>query len=297
MRLNRVDLNLFVIFEAIYTERNLTRAAAALSLTQPAVSNALNRLRSMLDDELFVRQPRGMLPTPMADTIIGQVREALSKLNFCLDERLEFDPLQSEKVFRLSMNDLAEFMMLPPLMKVLQARAPNMQVHCYYRGRENLVRELASGQLDLAVDVPLISDPTLCQLPLKAESYVCMVRMDHPAIGERLSLAEYLSLDHLQVSSRRSGGGQVEEALNKLGKRRRVAMRVQHSMMAPQIISQSNLAWTAPRSLAGHFELKVVGLPFKMAKLGWHLYWHKNADNDPANQWLRETLLDITSKQ
>lgn len=293
MRLDRVDLNLFVVFDVIYTERNLTRAAQTLSLSQPAVSNALNRLRRLLGDELFIRQPRGMLPTPMADNIIGQVREALARFNFCLDEGLEFDPLRSEKVFRLSMNDLAEFMVLPPLMEVLQSKAPNMQAQCYYMGRENLAGELASGQLDLAIDVPLVSDPNLCHEPLSEESYVCVVRNDHPGVGDKLTLGQYLALDHLHVSSRRVGGGQVDAALNKLGKRRRIALRVQHSMVAPQVINQTNLAWTVPRSLAERYQLKVVPLPFNMARLSWHLYWHKNADNDQGNKWLRETLLAL----
>jgi DNA-binding transcriptional LysR family regulator len=191
------------------------------------------------------------------------------------------------------MNDLAEYMLLPPLMKTLRTRAAGMQVQCYYQGRENLARELASGQLDLAIDVPLISDPNLYHQPLSEESYVCAVRRDHPAVAGTLSLSQYLALDHLNVSSRRVGGGQVEQALTKLGKRRRVVMRVQHSMVAPQIISQTDLAWTAPRSLAERYQLKVLELPFTIAKLGWHLYWHKNADSDQANQWMRETLIDI----
>ena len=112
MRLDRVDLNLFVMFDVIYTERNLTRAAEVLSITQPAVSNALNRLRDVFDDELFVRNPRGMEPTPVADNIIVQVREALTLLNFSLNEGAIFDPLRTEKTFHLSMNDLAEFLLL-----------------------------------------------------------------------------------------------------------------------------------------------------------------------------------------
>ena len=293
MRLDQVDLNLFVMFDVIYTERNLTRAAQVLNLTQPAVSNALNRLRAVFDDELFVRNPRGMEPTPVADNIIGQVREALTLFNLSLNEGARFDPRRTEKTFRFSMNDLSEFLILPPLLETLRHQAPQVHAHSYYVSRDDLTRELASGQLDLAIDVPLVSNPNLCHRALSSESYVCVVRPGHPQVGSTLSVEAYLALDHLHVSSRRSGAGHVDVALDKLGYTRNIAVRVQHYMVAPGIIRHTDLAWTVPRALAHHLHLKTLELPFALSTLDWHMYWHKSADNDQANSWMRALLLDV----
>jgi DNA-binding transcriptional LysR family regulator len=286
-----MDLNLFVMFDVIYAERNLTRAAEMLNITQPAVSNALNRLRMVFDDELFIRKPHGMEPTPVADNIISQVREALTLLNFSLNEGATFDPVRSEKIFRFSMNDLSQFLLLPPLLEKLQIQAPGVGASCFYVGREGLAKELASGQIDIAIDAPLINDPNLCHQPLSGEEYVCVVRPDHPYSGADITIDEYLSFRHIHVSSRRSGDGFVDAMLNKKGLNRTVAVRVQHYMVAPRIIRHTNLAWTVPRNLAKHLNLRVIELPFELPTMDWHLYWHKSADNDQANRWMRELLL------
>ncbi len=293
MHLDRVDMNLFVVFDVIYGERNLTRAAEVLNLTQPAVSNALARLRNVFDDELFVRNPRGMEPTPVADNIIGMVREALTLLTCSLNEGAKFDPLRSEKIFRFSMNDLSEFLTLPPLLEALRGGGAQIKTHSYYVGRDDLVTAFASGQLDLAIDVPLINHPNLCHTALSRENYVCVVRAGHPQVGKQLSLESYLALDHLHVSSRRSGAGHVDVALNKLGYSRTITVRVQHYMVAPGIINHTDLAWTVPRALARRLNLNIVELPFELPPLEWHLYWHKSADNDQANTWMRQLLLGV----
>jgi DNA-binding transcriptional LysR family regulator len=295
MRLDRTDLNLFVVFDVIYTERNLTRAGTVLHLTQPAVSSALNRLRAVFGDELFVRNPRGMQPTPVADNIIGPIREALTLLNFSLNEGAAFDPERSEKVFRLSMNDLSEYMLLPGFMAALQKNAPKLSVRSYYVGREDIVQELSGGQIDVAIDVPLINDPNLCHQPLSKGHYVCAVRPDHPAVTQALTLETYLALQHVHVSSRRSGGNFIDSQLNKLGGRRDVALRVQHFIIAAKIVGDTDFAWTVPKTLADQLGLYYVELPFELPPLEWHLYWHKNADNDQANRWLREVLLSVVS--
>ncbi len=297
MRLDRVDLNLFVMFDVIYTERNLTRAAEVLNLTQPAVSNALNRLRDVFDDELFVRNPRGMEPTPVADNIIAQVREALTLLNFSLNEGAIFDPLRTEKTFNLSMNDLSEFMLLPPLLEGLKQQSEQIKTRCYYVSRDELAKDLASGQLDLAIDAPLVNSPNLMQAPLSSEDYVCVVREGHPKVKKKLSIEQYIELDHVHVSSRRSGAGHVDIALQRMGLSRGIAVRVQHYMVARRIIEHTDLAWTLPRALARRLNLKIVELPFELATLDWHLYWHKSADNDQANRWMREQLLAAANQQ
>lgn len=291
MKLDRVDLNLFVIFDTIYTERNLTRSAEVLHVTQPAVSNALNRLRDVFQDELFIRQPRGMVPTPVAENSIGHVRQALTLLNFSLNEGAAFDPQRTEKTFSLSMNDLSEMLLLPRLVQNLKQRAPQICLRNFYVGREDLVKELTAGQVDLAIDVPLVNDPNLLHQPISKEEYVCVLRHGHPLLKKRLLLKDYLALEHVHVSSRRTGAGFVDLTLGKMGRQRQIAVRVQHYIAAPAIIAGTDMALTVPKALAHHFELPCVALPFELDSLDWHMYWHKSADNDRANRWLREQLL------
>lgn len=291
MRLAQVDLNLFVVFDTIYGVRNLTRAAEILSITQPAVSNALSRLRRTFDDQLFVRTPRGMVPTPVADNIAVQVREALQLLNLSVQEGNHFRPENSDKVFRLSMNDLPEALLLPALEEELQGIAPGVGIESHYHSRQEAPKALASGTLDLAIDVPLMQDPQLCHQRLVTDEYVCMVRRDHPGVGDELTLDAYLALGHIQVSSRPGGMGQVDAALYRLGLNRTIRLRVKHYLVAPLVTLRTDLALTIPSRLAHHYDARLLKLPFVMPPLEWHLYWHKSADLDQANRWLRERLL------
>src|SRR5579864_7827542 len=166
MRLSKVDLNLFVVFEAVYRTRNLTRAAEALFITQPAVSNALARMRKAFDDPLFVSTSSGMVPTPFTENIIGRVREALQLLEASATEGDVFVPAASERTFRLSMPDLTEAILLPAIGEVLQQQAPGMSIECYFTPRSEVAAALATGKIDFAIDVPLIDDPQLHQTPL-----------------------------------------------------------------------------------------------------------------------------------
>ncbi|MEH6549742.1 MAG: LysR family transcriptional regulator [Pseudomonadales bacterium] len=296
MRLNQVDLNLFVVFDTIYAERNLTRAAEVLSITQPAVSNALNRLRNTLHDQLFVRTPQAMVPTPVADNIIAPVREALQLLNTSVQEGDVFDPLQASKVFNFSMNDVAESMLLPELMEHLQQVAPLTAVSSHRVNRADVATELASGLLDFAIDVPVLTDPNLHHIPLRGARYVCMVRQDHPAIGDTLTLDQYLALEHIHISGRRAGQGHIDLALNNLGYQRKIQLRTSHYLVAPQIVQRTNLALTIPLPAAPISNVKFLELPFDVPKLDWHLYWHKSADRDQASRWMRESVLALVGQ-
>lgn len=294
MRLSQVDLNLFLVFDTIYAERNLTKAAEVLCITQPAVSNALNRLRKTFDDQLFVRSPQGMIPTPVAHNIIVRVRKALQLLNSSVLESEIFTPEQSTRQITCSMNDLAESLILPQLIGKLQKSAPGVSLNSYYLSREEVAKELSSGTLDFAIDVPFISDKNLCHYPLADEEYVCVVRNAHPIIKDALNLDQYLSLSHLNVSSRRKGEGPVDIALSSQGYQRNIKVRVKHYMAATRVIEKTDLLWTLPKRLADQLKLKSLTLPFEMMSLEWHLFWHKSADKDQANIWMRKLFLGIT---
>lgn len=291
MRLNQLDLNLFVAFDAIYSTNNLTRAAEILHITQPAVSNALSRLRKQFDDPLFVRTPEGMMPTPVARKAVGPIRKALQLLDASVKPVETFDPAQSEMVVACSMIDVAEALVLPRLLKTLETQAPGMAVRSFYVSRRDVATELASGSLAFAIDVPLAGGADLLHAPVTTEEYLCAVREGHPVIRRKPTMAQYLRVGHLHVSSRRRGMGTMDLALKNLGERRRIVARVVHYTAAARILENTDLALTLPAEIARELGLKAYPLPFEMPLLGLRLYWHRGVDADPANRWLREVVL------
>ncbi len=296
MKLSQVDLNLFVVFDVMYSERNTTRAADILCLSQPAVSNALGRLRTLFDDPLFVRTPQGMLPTPLADRLVAPVREALGLLDKGVNEGQAFDPSASDKIYRISMNDLAGSLLLPALLQRLGEEAPHASVSSYYVPRSEAQAAMASGQLDLVIDAPLLKGANLCHRPLASQPYVCVMRRGHPLSRGKLTLVRYLGARHIHVSSRRFGQGQVDIALNKIGHKRDIVLRTEHYLQAARIAEISDYLWAVPEALARRLPLAVKPLPFEVESLGWHIYWHKSADSDPANAWLRQKLLEVVAQ-
>ncbi len=293
MRSPKLDLNLFVVLESIYEKRNLTRAAEALFITQPAVSNALARMRKAFDDPLFVSTSSGMVPTPFTENIIGRVREGLQLLEASATEGDVFAPAASERTFRLSMPDLTEAILLPTLGELLQQQAPGMRIESYFTPRSEVSTALATGKIDFAIDAPLIDDPQLHQTRLGRDRYACMLRHDHPFTGETLTMDDYLALGHIQVSSRRQGSGIVDAELKRLGKQRRIQMRVQHYMVAPLVALRTDLALTAPTQLLKRHDARMVDLPFPLSELEWHLYWHRSSEQDQASLWLRGKMIEL----
>ena len=300
MKLSDIDLNLFVVFDAIYTEGNLTRAGDIIGITHPAVSNSLSRLRNMFDDPLFVRTADGMVPTPVAQNIIGSVRQALGLMRASVQESESFDPRSSDKRFRVSMTDLSQSILLPYIFKRLKKDAPSVEIDCYHVRRRDMNIELASGNLDLAIDIPLTPDPRIKQAPLFSHPQVCLVRSNHPEIGEELDLEAYLNLHHIQISSRRGGLGHVDLALGKMGKRRQISLRTQHYLAVSELVSRTDLSLTVPQIfadfLASQLPVRYLQLPFSVPNLETHLYWHESTDQDQANRWLREVILELHEK-
>jgi DNA-binding transcriptional LysR family regulator len=289
----KADLNLFLVFDAVYAERNLTRAARLLHITQPAVSNALKRLRETFGDALFVRTPRGVAPTPVADHVAPRIKEALKLLGSSLTEGEPFAPGAASRAFSLGMHDIDEAILLPRLMERLGRLAPGVSVECYEVPRRELERELASGELDFALDVPLFSVPQLCRQQVSTERYVCVVRPGHPTAAGTLTLEAYLALEHVHVSTRRRGVGHVDMALEQLGRERRIQLRMKSYMAAPQVVASTDLALTIPRALAALYDLAILELPFAVDPLVQYLYWHRSADQDRANLWMRGVLLGL----
>ena len=295
VKLTSLDLNLFVVFEAIYIERNLTRAAEALSVTQPAVSNALARLRALLDDPLFERRGGIMAPTPASQALIGPVRQALARLRSGLDQRVRFDPATSDRIFHIAAREATTAVLLPDLERRLAVEAPGVQIHTHLVERALIPGEMAAGALDFALDIPQLARGDLTGVRLFDDRYVCVLRRDHPAAARPLTLTRFLALRQIAISGRRRGKTLIEAALARTGHEATVTMRLSSYHAAFDIVRQSDLAAAAPYRAAQHAELAIMELPFPPPMLETWLHWRRSADSDPASQWMRGLLTETAA--
>ena len=299
MHISRLDLNLFVVLDAIYTEGSITRAAAALNLTQPAISHALGRLRQMFDDPLFVRQSGAMVPTPLTQSLIAPVRQALQTLLTSVQEAHVFDPAQARRSFTVGCRDVMEAHLLQPLMTRLAHEAPGIEIAFVRLDRAQLEADLASGALDLAVEVLANLSDQVHRQPLTQETMVVVARKRHPALAHGLDLDAYLAQGHVLVSSRRSGVGLEDRELARLGHQRRIALRCQQYYAACRVVGSTKLLLTMPEQYARIVNLglptRLYPFPISVPPIDVYLYWHENVQADPGNAWLRGVLSQVAT--
>jgi len=296
----KVDLNLFVVFEAIYCEGNITKAASALNLSQPAVSHSLSKLRNHFDDPLFVRQGNEMRPSAVANNVIADVREALRQLQICLAQSKQFEPQTSRKHFTISLHGSLEAFYLPPLMQRINKEAPLVNIQSSRRvNRTELENKLASGDFDLAIDILLPVSDNILHTQLEKNKLVVIARKNHPEIKSTLDLDLYIAQDHVLVSSRSVGTSVEDFELGRLGLQRKVGLRCQHTFSACSVIAGNNMLLTATETIAKMyaqlFDLVIYPLPVDLPDIDVHLYWHTNLDFEPANKWLRNKIIQTTS--
>jgi DNA-binding transcriptional LysR family regulator len=213
-----------------------------------------------------------------------------------VQESRTFNPLQANKTYRISMTDLTEEIILPPLFQRLRRQAPAVQIESFLSKRRETTKELAAGRLDFAVDAPLNTDPQVRHVKLLSDRYVCAIRKGHPLAKEKLSLDEYMSLTHIHISSRRSGLGYVDLTLGKMGIQRKIALRSQHYLMASMVMQKTDMAMTVPERFARSHDLHYVGVPVEVPAVETHLYWHESTDQDPANRWMREQMIELAQQ-
>ena len=300
MHISKVDLNLFVVFDAIYAEGGITRASQRLNLSQPAVSHALGRLRQMFDDPLFVRHGHVMTPTPLARQIVEPVRSALRGLEVTLTKVERFDPATAAKRFVIGVRDVQESVVLPQLLRNIAATAPGVDISAVRAERRELESELAAGTLDLAIDVALPLPEEIRRRHLAKEWLIVVARQGHPRLSGEPDLDAYLREQHIAVSSRRRGLTAEDFELTRHNMRRHVRLRCQHYFAACHVVCQTDLILTMPqryaRILNAQFGNQLLPFPLKVPAFDSYLYWHANADADPANLWLRELLLGIAGE-
>ncbi|HDR9882294.1 TPA: LysR family transcriptional regulator [Burkholderia cenocepacia] len=294
-RIRQLDLNLLKIFEVVYRERHLSRAAQSLALTPSAVSHALSRLREYLDDDLFVRAGRSMQPTTTCLRMAPNLLEQLAKLRQLLQQWGQFDPTATRQTFRLGMPDAIEPLLLPPLTRALEEVAPRAALASSPIDRKRMISALAAGHLDLVIDVALpVSEPMLHQ-PLFEDSFCILARRDQQ-IATDITLAHYLDARHVAVSTRAQGPVLEDVALLNLGLQRNIAARCQTYYSAYRIVQQSDCLLTMPARLARQIDttksLVQLDLPFTLPPVQLHMYWHVNSDMDFASKWLRQFIVD-----
>lgn len=287
----RMDLNLFRVFEVIFRERNLTRSAAVLHVSQSAVSHSLARLREHFSDPLFLREGRGVTPTVLAQRLAPGISESLARLQRSLEGLQDFDPARDERTFTLSLPEQLEPVLLPPLLGQLRRYASRCKIRTAGIRWSELKLELAAGRVDLAVQIARPADANLRQRQLLAEP-LCVVA--GPDFTGELTTERYLESEHIAVASWRRGLSFEDLALGHLGLMRKVVQQCQNYQAASLVVAQSDLLLTMSRR---HAELinaaganRILAMPLPLPSIGLSLYWHEAAEHDPANRWLREQV-------
>jgi DNA-binding transcriptional LysR family regulator len=303
---NRLDLNLLRIFDAVMAEQSLTRAAQALALTQPAVSNALRRLKGVLQDELFVRRGQGVTATPYAQRIWPQVRLTLQQLEATLMP-VGFDAASANQAFTLSMADATATALMPQLLRIVEQEAPGVSLRVLPLTTRDPRRLLEEAVTDMAIGyfpavMTDLTARTQAGMGLAFEhqrlydsNYLCVMRRDHPLAQGPLTLEAYCAARHLLVSFSGRPFGFVDEALGNLGRQRRVVLTVNQFFTAGQVVAASDLLTVLPQHFIQSTGIaeQLVGraLPFAMAPVHVDLLWSRRPQQTAALEWLRQALL------
>ena len=292
MKISSFDLNLFVILNAIYTEGSLTKAAEVVGITQPAVSNALSRLRERFDDDLFVRTGTGMVPTQKTENIISDIQSALSLMQQSVNQPNSFDPAITERNFKLSLGDITEGRVLPYMMKEIYKNAPNISVGSYNYRRIDQVHALATNNLDFVVDPVIPDSDEINSYKVFQDYFVVIHREGHPIQKiKNLTVDDLLSQKFINVSNRRKGLHMVDLELEKTGHRRDIALRCQHFLIAPEIIRETDAVIMATHSFAKSNDLPFVEIPQELPQMEYFLSWHKSDEGDGGHEWMKDLII------
>ena len=295
----RLDLNLLVSLDALLAERHVTRAAARLGLSQPALSAQLRQLRDAFGDPLLVPTPaRGMTLTARAEALREPLRELLAGIHGLLASGRRFDPLMARERFRIAATDAIHSIATTPLASRLQELAPHCQVAMQAADLRDIAEQLATGELDLLLHTPGAIPPALHARKLYDESFLCVLRREHPAAQRPLDLDTFCALSHAMVSPAGGGfAGAVDDALEALGRRRSVQVSLHSFLLVPALVESSDLVATVPARLARRWgaRLAVLAPPCEVPGFSVAMAWHPRAHADPARMWLREVLRELVS--
>lgn len=296
MNLSGVNLNLLVAFAALSRERSVTRAARRVGITQSAMSNALRQLRALFEDELFVRAPRGVVPTPRATALAAPIDRALGLIEGVLSAP-RFDPRTDARTFVVAADDYQQLVLLPPLLGALSAQAPHVRIRVQHSARHAVPEGLARGDLDLAVGWFGAPPARHHRAALFDEEFACIVREGHARVRKRLGLATWASLPHVVVSETDQATS-IDRALAARGLSRTVAQRVSHVLIVPALVAATDWSAALSRRVAERFSqgLAVHPLPLPVPRSTASMVWHDRADADPAHRYLRGVLAEVAAR-
>jgi DNA-binding transcriptional LysR family regulator len=297
MELRDIDLNQLIVFQQLMTERRVARVAENLGLTQPAVSNTLAKLRRLLNDELFVRTPAGMQPTPFAVQLAAPVGQALALLHDGLNQRQHFDAASVQRGFTIGMTDIGEIVFLPALVERLRRDAPGVRLRTVRTTATSLRHDMESGEVDLAIGPLPQLQAGFFQRRLFSQRYVCLFRQGHPLDRATFSIADFQAAEHLVVESAGTGHGQVDDLIRRAGIQRTVRLTVPHFVGVGHLLQRTDLVATVTErlahSLGAPFALTTRPHPVDLPEVAINVFWHTRVHRSPADQWLRGVVFGL----
>lgn len=295
-----IDLNLLIVFQEVFQERQISSVARKLNLSQPAVSNALARLRKTLNDELFVRTSFGMQPTPLAQQLAEPIAEALRHITQALnpqDQHQSFDVAGSARHFTIAMTDVGEVYFMPVLIEHCRRHAPQVQISTVRASSVDLMAEMETGRIALALGAFDEVSGALYHRRLFAQDYVCMYRENHPTMKEGMSSKAFANAGHLIVSSKESPYDKINQVLEKNGIIAAAHFSVPHFSALPYILASTDLIAIVPQKLAASaaipFRLAYTKPPLKLPSLQTNMFWHRRFAQDGGLIWLRNVMAEL----
>ena len=300
----RYDLNLLPIFVALMEERSVTRAAERMGMTQPALSNALSRLRLMLQDQLFVRERYGIQPTPIALELSPLIAEALAQLDDAVLGQQAFDPAHAERLFTIAPNGYVEFVIVPAVLARLEKVAPGIKLRLTPYGNDLAETGVVSGTTALVLGRIVDPPNNLVVQPLIDEGLACAVRADHPAIGDAMTREQFESMKHVNIVPPGRMRAGLFQALSQHQLKRDVAISVTNFFAVAEMVAVTDYCATLPslicRRLMHDPRLKILPAPVDLGSFPVEMAWHVRYRHDPAHRWLRglisEVITDIKGK-
>jgi DNA-binding transcriptional LysR family regulator len=288
-----LDLNLLRILVALDGKRSVSGAALQLQKSQPAVSVALGKLRDFFNDPLFVRTGNNMHPTPRAAALIQAARSVLERVGADILATAAYDPQAGHQVFNIALSDVGEVVFLPSVLKELRRLTRSVHVRSVSLPAAAVADGLESGTIDLAIGYfPDLKKHNFFQQALFADTFASLIRADHPVTARKLTLKQYLALEHAVVRAESRTEEVIERYLARRNIRRQIVLTTPHFASAPMIVAQSDLIVTIPQPLANYFSsvsarLRVVGLPFEPPRIDLKQVWHRKFHHDERSRWLR----------
>jgi DNA-binding transcriptional LysR family regulator len=293
----RYDLNLLRVFLALMQERSVTRAAERLGITQPALSNSLNRLRDILHDPLFIRERYGMQPTAKAEQLAPVIMEAIAQLDSLVLGQQAFDPMQSNMLVTLAPNSYVEYVLIPAVVARLQVLAPGIKLRITPYGNDLAETGVISGTTALVMGRFVDPPDNLVVQHLMDDSLACVVRTDHPDIGDTITKTQYETMKHVNVMPPGKMRAGLFQALDRHGLKREVAVSVTHFLSVPEVIATTDYCTTLPsqicRRLQGDTRLKILATPVDLGTFPIDMAWHVRYRHDPAHRWLRTMIEEV----